>query len=383
VQIKSTEAWKYASEDATGFTYLLRTQDLSYWSGTNLPVIIILYRRSDETFYWKEVRVGPGPAERRLQFDKKTDVLDRDAVDRLAALTVPKVGFGYYVPPLGGGEEAVVNMLPLRLPAEVFVATTSHTVAKAKSILLDADEPARFDWVIKGESFWSFQDPRVTVCRHIVDLDQLEAIETDLLAFHEDVVQRNNFAFLLRQALGHQVGEHLSWDKDRELFYFKALAPNEPRVFNYDAAKKKAEAEVVNVIENKTDKTRVEFVRHHAFAPKFENLYDQWFLVIEPAYFFTTNGFVPHPHPSALLAGKKRLDKSASLRGQVIMWHRFLTREEKNANDLFASKSIEPRLRFDEPPTVPLATRVPEDVWGSQKKSPETESEPESLLSFE
>src|SRR5215467_3102374 len=134
VQIKSTEAGKYASEDASGFTYLLRTEDLAYWSGTNLPLVVVLYRKSDETFFWKEVQVGPGPLERRLQFDKKSDVLDRDAVDRFAALTVPKVGFGYYVPPLGGGEDAVINMLPLRLPTEVFVATTPHSVAKAKTI---------------------------------------------------------------------------------------------------------------------------------------------------------------------------------------------------------------------------------------------------------
>jgi hypothetical protein len=65
------------------------------------------------------------------------------------------------------------------------------------------------------------------------------------------------------------------------------------------------------------------------------------------------------------------------------MWHRFLSREEKDSNDLFGPKTTESRLRFDEPPTVPLATRVPEDVWGSQKKSSETEAETEDLLSFE
>ena len=64
------------------------------------------------------------------------------------------------------------------------------------------------------------------------------------------------------------------------------------------------------------------------------------------------------------------------------MWHRLLTRDERNVDDLFAPKITEPRLRFDEPPTVPLATRVPEDVWGLQKKSSEIESEQEPL-SFE
>jgi len=126
----------------------------------------------------------------------------------------------------------------------------------------------------------------------------------------------------------------------------------------------------VNVAENKTDKTKIEFVRHHAFVPRFERLYDRWYLVINPTYFFTTNGFIPHSYPAALLAGKKRLDNSASLRGQVVMWHRFLSQSERDEDNLFAKAASEPRLKFGEPPTVALATRVPEDVWRSHKKLP-------------
>lgn len=81
--------------------------------------------------------------------------------------------------------------------------------------MLDADEPARFDWVIKGDAFWSFHDPRTSVCRHIVDLDQVEAIDVESLAFHDDVDERNNFAYLLKQALSHQVRQELSWDKEK------------------------------------------------------------------------------------------------------------------------------------------------------------------------
>jgi hypothetical protein len=104
--------------------------------------------------------------------------LDASAVDRLAALTVPKTGFGYYVPPLGGGEEALVNILPVTLPEEIFVSSTPHTAKKAAAILLDGDQPPRFDWAIKGGTFWSFCDPRDSVCRNIVDLDQVETIDT-------------------------------------------------------------------------------------------------------------------------------------------------------------------------------------------------------------
>ena len=201
VQVKATETSQYTSEDEIGFSYLLRSKDLEYWRGSNLPVIIVLYRRSDESFYWQEVPRSLAMEERRLRFSKEHDVLDRSAADRLAALTVPKAGLGYHVPPLGGGEDALVNMLPIKLPSEIFVASTPYSGKRATAILLEAEEPARFDWVIRGPSFWSFHDPSTSPCRQIVDLDQIEAIDTDYLAFHEDLDERNNFAFLLKCTL--------------------------------------------------------------------------------------------------------------------------------------------------------------------------------------
>lgn len=380
VQVKATESSRYASEDDRGFSYLLRPDDLAYWRGSNLPIIVVLYRRSDETYFWKAVGLDIDGDGRKLQFDKTRDVLDQNAIDRLADLTVPKAGFGYYVPPLGGGEEALVNILPVTLPQEVFVASTSLDARKAVSVLLDADEPARFDWTIKGGTFWSFADPRESSCRHLVDIDQVEAIDTAEIAFHEDQEELHNFAYLLRKALDHQVRADLAWNKDRKLYYFRALAENVSRSFSYDASKKKASTEVVNVALNKTDKTRVDFVRHHAFIPRFERLFDQWYLVINPTYFFTTNGFLPHSYPAALLAGKKRLDNSASIRGQVVMWHRFLSRLDREKGGLFDGDSSEVHLRFGEPPIVALSTRVPEDVWGSQKSAVELDDGQERLF---
>lgn len=116
VQVKTTRSEKYAFEDEVSFSYLLDSRDLDYWRGSNLPVILVLHRTSDDTFFWKEVPRAGTESERRIRLDKIHDVLDRNAVDRLAALTVPKAGFGYYVPPLGGGEEAIVNILPITLP---------------------------------------------------------------------------------------------------------------------------------------------------------------------------------------------------------------------------------------------------------------------------
>jgi len=365
VQIKATEDRKYNNEDSKGFTYLLKADDLSYWKGSNLPVIIVLYRKSDETFYWQSVQYGEGTADRRLRFNKVTDVLDRDAVDRLAALTVPKAGFGYFVPPLGGGEDALVNILPVTMPSELYVASTSLTPGRAIAILLDHEEPARFDWVIKGNTFWSFHDPRESACREIVDLDQVEAIETNYLAFNENIDEQNTFAHLLRQTFQHQVCEDLNWHKDKGLFYFRALTAGENRIFRYESSKKRTEAEVVNVA---TKDGNVSFVRHHAFEPRFELIVDQWYLIINPTYYFTTNGYTEHSFPDALLAGKKRLDNSSAIRGQIIMWHRFLTKSDRVDGGLFFDDAASPKpLTFGAPPTIHLPTKVPEDAWKTSK----------------
>lgn len=386
VQVKSTDNGRYASETDQGFTYLLRRQDLEYWRGSNLPVIVVFYRRSDDSFYWKEVSRESEQAERRLQIDKVADVLDSSSVNRLAALTVPKAGFGYYVPALGGGEEALVNMLPIALPTELFIASTPYDGRRAAAILLDGDELARFDWIIRGGIFWSFHDPRTTCCRDIVDLDQVEAIDTADLAFHDDVDEQNKFIHLLRETLRHQTRQNLNWSKSKGILYFRALAADTVRNYAYEASKKKADTDVVNVAMSDKDETRVSFVRHHAFSPRFELMGDQWYLIITPTYHFTTNGFTPHPHPAGLLAGKKRLDKSAALRGQVIMWHRFLTEadraDERAAGGLFGTVvEAEPRLRFGELPSVQLETRVPEDGWGGGgKKKAEATQQSEGLF---
>lgn len=381
VQVKSTRSKKYASETNTGFTYLLESKDLQYWRTSNLPVIVVLYRESDDSLFWSQTPTLPGVEQRRLVFDKVNDVLDRSSVDRLAALTVPKNGFGYYVPPLGGGETALVNLLPIVLPHEMFVASTPFDSKGAISELLNADEPARFDWVIKDCTFWSFHDPRESVTAAIVDLDQVEAIETGMLSLHEDIDEQNNFAFLLRQTLQHQMRDDLAWNKDNRLFYFRALEANQSRTFHYQSAKVKTKAEVVNVAMNPRIPDKVSFVRHHAFVPKFEWMMDQWFLMVSPTYHFTTNGFNRHPHPDALLSGKKRLENNAALRGQLIMWHRVLTMYDERRSGLFGStdESAPPVLRFEGPPEVDLPTTVPDDVWGKPKKGPYEQDEPNAL----
>jgi Domain of unknown function (DUF4365) len=47
VQVKSTESSAYIRENDRSFEYLLKPDDLEYWRTSNVPVILVLWRKSD------------------------------------------------------------------------------------------------------------------------------------------------------------------------------------------------------------------------------------------------------------------------------------------------------------------------------------------------
>jgi hypothetical protein len=383
VQVKTTEKGRYSGETETGFNYSLRLEDLEYWRQSNLPVIIVLHRLSDQSFYWKPVNMKTGDLVQKLQFDKQTDQLDESAKDRLAALCVEKSGQGYFVPPLRDGETAVINMVPVTLPDEIFVATTPYEVRQAQAILLKDRATARFDWIIHKGTFWSFHNPLHHVTASLVDEDQVEAVDTSYITNDPDEDQRNRFAFLLKLCLGEQFRDRLEWRKDKGLYAIRAKAPNTVLSFPYQSTVKKTSADVVKVITRSDEdgNERVDYVRHHAFIPRFEWLDDQWYLFITPTYYFTYDGVRPHSYPDKLLSGKKRLESNASLRGLIILWHAYLTQDQLSEDDMFASLEARSDLPvYGELPVIELPQTVPEDAWPKQRDRDKTDVNTEASL---
>lgn len=385
VQVKATEAKRYDGESDEGFTYRLKSADFEYWRGANLPVILVLYRSSDDSIFWKSLDNLFGENERTLRFDKELDRLDKASKDRLAALTVPKQGHGYYVPPLGGGEDAIVNMLPLTFPNEIFVAQTQFSTAQALAKIKENEGSWRFDWMINESSLWTFENPLHSKVRDLVERDQVEKIETDFLAAHDSLDHQHKFAGLLRYTLAHQFRRTLGWDKEKSQFYFLPVPEKLERRFHYRSAINKTHADVVSVYRKGEDDAPVDYVRHHSFAPRFERLGDQWYLIVSPSYYFTSDGKHRLQYPDGLLSGKKRKDNNNSVRGQVIMWQRFLSGAEVSevGGLLAADKSSKMTIGVGAPPSVMLPRSVPEDVWSPKKGKKKGDAAEEAQVSFE
>ncbi len=158
VQVKSTAAGQYPRETAERFDYLLKSEDLAYWRQSTILVIIVLWRRFDNTAFWKEVTDAIPGNERRLAFHKTADAFDNSCADRLGALTVDRQTPGVFVPPFNLGETAILNMLRIRMPNEMFLATSPFGSGRDAMLELMKHDNIRYHWVIR-KRFMSFFDP--------------------------------------------------------------------------------------------------------------------------------------------------------------------------------------------------------------------------------
>lgn len=363
VQVKATASGQYIRETERGFEYLLKPDDLKYWRSSNIPVIIVLWRQSDGSAYWKDVTDCAKGEERRLKFDKDADVFDTRCADRIGALTIDCRTPGVYLPPLNQGEKAIINLLRIKLPDEIFLASSPFGSGRDAIPEFLRHDNTRFDWVIRKRRFVSFFDPRDYATSAIIDLDQVDAVDTRLFAFNDDLDDTNDLTDLLRRAVERQTSGQLSYLRKERLFHFRATEINKSRSYKYVANINETSARVVSAYANNKNQKGQGYVRHHAASFRFERLADEWFLIVDPTFYFTKNGFQPYRFPEALLAGKKRLERNAAIRGQVMMWQHLLVQSGKLEAGLFDMGRPEPILGFETLPLIDLSQAVPEASW--------------------
>jgi hypothetical protein len=362
-QVKTTDGGNYVREDAASFEYLLKPDDLAYWRQANIPVIIVLVRLSDSTMYWKSVDAGNISEPRRLTFNKSTDQFDKGSTDQIAALCVDRDRIGSYVPPMQTGEPVHLTMVRVVLPEEIFVGTSLFASGRqAARELSNANLNAPFDWVIRDRRFLSLRDPSDSALTEIVDEGSIEAVDTESVAFPDDVDEEYIFIDLLARTLSVQLDHDLNFDRDSRALYFRALGPNQSRHYRYQSLVNETSAEVVKPYKGR-DK-HVLNVRHHAFIPRFQRIGDEWFLSVTPTFIFTRDGYRPHYNPGALIAGKKKLEKNGAVRGQFVMWRHLLTQSGQVKRDLLSEGTeLVPLLKFEPLDAIIMPLAVPEEAW--------------------
>ena len=360
VQVKTTADRAYAAETERGFEYTMRSDDVAYWRGTNVPVIVVLVRLSDGTAYWKSVDAG-GEG-RRLHIDKTRDAFDETAGDAIAALCVHREGFGVYFPPLNHGETAHLNLLKVCFPAKIYVAFSPYkTGRQAMSVLLESEERPPDDWVVRGGQFMAFRDPSSGPLINVVDAGTVEQIDSDELAFPEELPDEYAFIDLLRRTVAAQLEGTLSFDRQRRTFYFPALPPEIERTYYYESLKRNTAAKVVKAY--RRDDV-LKYVRHHAFEPRFWRVANEWFMSVTPTFHFTWDGFRPDKFAGSRLTGKKQREFNSALSGQLAMWRHVLVDHTDDQHDLLRPESSPERtVTFEALRPLEMERAVPETIW--------------------
>jgi hypothetical protein len=103
---------------------------------------------------------------------------------------------------------------------------------------------------------------------------------------------------------------------------------------------------------------------------------------VTPTFIFTKDGYRPHYHASALLAGKKKKEKNGAVRGQFLMWRYLLVASGNPKRDLLSDTGLvrNATLGFEalEPIVMPLA--VPEEAWKQEDPNADKMEDQEWLL---
>jgi hypothetical protein len=367
VQIKTTQSGDYTRETESSLEYLCDPEDVSYWREWTIPVIVVLVRLSDHSMFWKSTRDGEAPDGRRLRIDKSADALDSSAVEDLAALAIDTDRFGVWMPPLKGGEPLHVNLLRIDLPSTIYTAaSTVRSGREARAELLRHHPNPPDEWVLRDGTLISFADPRPTVLKNIVDIDTVEEESIDAIAFSDDEADEHQFIGLLGRALRTQLDGSLVFDKDQGAYHFPAAPEGIGVTYAYRGLKQATSAEVVKVYKNAKDDTKINYVRHHAFVPRFWRLGDNWYLSVTPTFVFTRDGVRPDRYAADRLTKKKKLEKNQAILGQFVMWRRFLCGESiEPAIDLFGTPrpSEQGSIRLCPVDAIESPRSVPERQW--------------------
>jgi len=363
VQVKTIAQGSYTAENESGFEYVMRESDVRYWMGCNLPVIVVLVHLERRTAYWKSVEEGVGSGNRRIRIDRRKDVFDASAREKIADICVAKASLGVWFPPLKTPEKGHLNLLEIVFPKKIYLAVSPFKNGRnALHELLEYEDRPPDDWVIRSGQFMSFRDPRDGPLSNIVDVGTVEEFDTDEVMFPENEADEYTIIDLLRRTLTAQLDGILAYSRSQRTFYFPARSGTIERAYVYRSLKQTTSARVVKKYARED---KIKFVRHHAFEPRFWRTDDQWFLSITPTFFFTWDGFRPDRFAASRLSGKKQREYQGALMGQFIMWCHLLVGDgDIGDGTLFdLTPDVSRFLEFRVVPPIALRQGVPDDLW--------------------
>jgi hypothetical protein len=294
-----------------------------------------------------------------VRFDKRRDRFNERCAAALAELAMPQDA-GLYSAPPPVQETLYSNLLKVsHFPERLYVGRTDYRDGKkirAKLREHGADEEN--EWLPKRGSVYSFIDLSEEPWDEICDQGTVEAFDSDEWAYSEDRDQQREFVHLLNQCLrakAHALG--LRYSKDLDCYYFGATNDLSEFKLGYQSLVNETSRTVFRGYPKKGKPNEIAYYRHSAFQGRFRRFGDDWYLEITPTYYFTWDGRRPDRFYQERLKKIKEQEKNPAVRGQVVMWAEYLSRD----GNLFEPQY--PLLGFGELMRFEVEAGVDDAAW--------------------
>lgn len=317
-----------------------------------------------------------------LTFDKENDIVDfRDVLEIIGTLQLPKLqrveqileaifGHGHSLAlesePKTKVETLFLNLLEMSFPDALYIADLRTDLGKEARDLETARHKFRREQDFRSKRRKRLPGPRERVRQHLMAYDRRFAADWEchsgqILTFHdledEEIAlrlaintesitklhpmefygqgdaQENVFRTLLGRCLQQKLYHRgVSWQNEEGLFFFTGGENEDERREKWQG-KKKNERGVYWRVMDKRDPNRVWYHKHLAFQTAQIRLGDQWYLMIKPDWFFSSDGY-----------------KTSWLNAEKVTWLK--NQKERNPHVVNHLKFIAHLLTHDKPSTL-------------------------------
>jgi len=331
VQVKSGQSYR-KNEDDKGFYYLAAKDDLGYWDNVNVPVLLVIHDPDARRTYGVEVHAALAAepsirATRRIQFDKKTHLLNSSAESRLlnASNGNEVTGRIFRRSPSSGYSEALYsNVLSARtIPARIYGAPTDcRTSADVRAALGDRRKtPA----VPSDAMLWTFADLTSTDCSLRVACDPTKTQQWLFRDWMSGQPDRHRLAIRLMNTCFRKklAARGVIFDRDKNRHYFPPEDGHERRL-TWQSLHNKITRPVA--YPHRRGDGTTDYWVHWAATFRFIFFGAELYLLVEPAMVFTRDGvsLVGGEEMGRLSTSRRSHQYNRNVLGMLFFWRELL-----------------------------------------------------------
>lgn len=314
-------------------------------------------------------------------YTKLTQVSDQSSLKNVVELLQTKLIGGEILPSM---RESVVetdllhtNLLPINLPSMISRALLTLDKSKIEALVPEGGKKPRYErdyarillehYEIPMSRDFHCHKGALLTFKHI-DLEAVKNIGLIDVSTFEKITPKEfytssldheiQFRFMLRRSLQYQLMKtDVFWQHDERMFAFQSKGNFETRVESWIG--QKAAKRDVFVKMKQDDETGPPVYKQFGFRVQFKCVNDSWYLVTEPKWLFTRNGYEKsYAHPK-LAAKTATMEKN----GSIYQHTRFISWYLTNKLD-----DDENALKFGKNIVVTSETAVQDKAWTNRNE---------------